>query len=175
MLYSCCKKQKEIKLNIFILDENPEQAAKWLCDKHVVKMIIETAQLLCSSHWKNGTTAPYKLSFPNHPCTKWTEKSLSNYEWLVKHGIALCQEYTERYGKIHKTQSVIEWCFNNKPNIPDIGLTPFVAVIKKNLWETCFVENNPVQTYRNYYIFDKARFAKWKQNKPFWWNINENN
>lgn len=127
--------------------------------------------MLCGSHWATGSWAPYKLTHQNHSCSKWVRASLSNYRWLIKHALALCDEYTQRYGKIHKCLSVIEWCRDHEPNIPELGLTPFALAIKRNLWEQCFVENDPVETYRRYYKLDKARFAKWKRNKPEWWDI----
>ena len=160
-------------MNIFIVDLDPKIAARSLCDKHVVKMILESAQLLCHVGHKFGPLSPPYRDFPktyhHHPCTLWTAKSLANYNWLCEHALELCNEYTARYGKIHKTQSVIEWCCKNKPNIPDIGLTPFAIAIKVKLYSNLIVPNDPVQTYRNYYIADKAKFAKWKRNKPSWY------
>ena len=75
-------------MNIFVLDKNPIRAAKMACDKHVVKMILESAQMLCSVQPEG--TAPYKRSFYNHPCTKWVRESDANYDWLIEHGLALC-------------------------------------------------------------------------------------
>lgn len=69
-------------MNIFILDTNPKIAAQYHVDKHVVKMILETAQLLCSAHWLNGSEAPYKLTHKNHPCAIWTRECVENYNWL---------------------------------------------------------------------------------------------
>jgi len=63
-------------MNIFFLDFDTEKCAKYHCDKHVVKMILETAQLLCGTHWVIGSEAPYKLSHKNHPCAIWTRESL---------------------------------------------------------------------------------------------------
>lgn len=95
-------------MNIFILSKDPIIAAQMQCDKHVVKMILETAQLLCSPFEKGE--APYKRSHFNHPSAIWTRENKSNYEWLITHGLALCEEYTFRYGKEHKSKQVILWC-----------------------------------------------------------------
>ena len=95
-------------LNIFVLHKNPQLAAQYQCDKHVVKMILETAQLLCSPYVPG--VAPYRRTHYNHPCAKWTRESQSNYFWLGIHGLALADEYTYRYGKIHKSVDVIKWC-----------------------------------------------------------------
>ncbi|HAW80963.1 MAG TPA: hypothetical protein DCX27_15355, partial [Balneola sp.] len=94
-------------MNIFVLDKNPNEAARQACDKHVVKMILESAQMLCSVHPEG--TAPYKRSFYNHPCTKWVRETDKNYDWLVDHALALCSEYTKRYGKTHKSEEIIQW------------------------------------------------------------------
>ena len=98
-------------MNIFVLDNDPIVAAQSQSDKHVVKMVLETAQMLCAA-FPPGE-APYKRSYYNHPCTVWARKSDDNYYWLCRHGIALSVEYTHRYGKRHKSQDVIEWCLLN--------------------------------------------------------------
>ena len=152
-------------MNIFKLDESPVVSAKYACDKHVVKMILESAQMLCSVQPEG--TAPYKRSFYNHPCTKWVRESARNYEWLLIHAYALCDEYTSRYDKIHKTQAVIDWCDNNRPELPDIGLTK---------QPTCMPDycktDSVVESYRKYYINEKAKFAKWKNgNIPSWFVV----
>ena len=151
-------------MNIFKLDESPVVSAKYACDKHVVKMILESAQMLCAVHPEG--TAPYKRSFYNHPCTKWVRESARNYEWLLLHAYALCDEYTRRYGKVHKTEEVIEWCDNNRPELPNIGLTKQPTCMP----DYCKTES-VVESYRKYYINEKAKFAKWKDgNVPFWFS-----
>jgi hypothetical protein len=77
-------------MNIFYLDKSPYTCARYHCDKHVVKMILETAQLLCGAHWATGGTAQYKPTHLNHPCAIWVRKSLSNYKWLCELGFNLC-------------------------------------------------------------------------------------
>lgn len=72
-------------MNIFVLDYTPQKAAEYHCDKHVVKMILESAQILCAVHHKNGdSNVPYKLTHKNHPCTIWAGESRSNYLWLTQ-------------------------------------------------------------------------------------------
>lgn len=116
-------------MNIFILSEDPQEAAEMMCDKHVVKMILETAQLLCSP-FPPGE-APYKRSHYNHPSAVWARESVRNYEWLIVHGLALCDEYFFRYGKQHKSKEVILWCQNNyeKLKLPIKNRTPFPKVM----------------------------------------------
>ena len=152
-------------MNIFVVDRDPKVAATMLCDKHVVKMIVETAQMLCTAASKLGHQVPYKPTHAKHPCTLWAGESLSNWNWLVKHGMALCEEYTLRYKKIHKTQSIIEWCRDsNISPANDIGLTPFRLAMPD-----IYKDKDPVKSYRDYYIGEKARFAKWKTSPPAWW------
>jgi hypothetical protein len=159
-------------MNIFFLDENPTLSAKYHVDKHVVKMILETAQLLCGVHHTTDQVTdqvPYKLSHKNHPCAVWARESLSNYLYLCELGLELGKEYTYRYGKRHKSIEVIEWCIVNKPNIPDIGFTtPAMAMPDE------FKVDSVVESYRNYYMGAKISLASWKnREKPFWFGKKE--
>ena len=107
-------------MNIFVTDPDPIKSAQVLPDKHIVKMPLETCQMLsivASSKWGRGfgtlpklDGTPYKTekgAFRNHPCTVWAQ---DNYTWLILHGLALCYEYTHRYGKKHSCQSTIAHC-----------------------------------------------------------------
>lgn len=150
-------------MNIFILDKCPKVAATYYIDKHVVKMTLEIAQLLCTTANLSGFDAPYKTTHINHPCSLWVRESLDNWFWLVEHGIAVANEYTKRYGKRHKSQDIIEWCFQNIPNLPEIGLTPFAQAMPET-------HKNPdaVEAYRTYYRESKAAIATWKTEIPHW-------
>jgi hypothetical protein len=151
-------------MNIFLLDKNPRKCAAYHCDKHVVKMIVESAQMLCATHWLSGGNAPYKLTHAKHPCNLWLLESLDNYNFLCNLGMELCREYTKRYGKIHKTQEVIEWCTENKPDIESVGLTTFPQAMPDK-----YKHINPVRAYRTYYINEKKGFAKYTNSKvPVW-------
>jgi hypothetical protein len=151
-------------MNIFFLDYDVKKCAEYHLDKHVVKMILESAQLLCSAHWVNGGEAPYKLAHKNHPCSIWVRTSLSNYLYLCELGLELCNEYTYRYEKKHKSQEVIEWCLVNRPNIPDIGFTTPARAMPDE-----YKVEDVVESYRNYYMGEKSGFAVWKKREiPFW-------
>ena len=153
-------------MNIFVLDLNPRKCAEYHSNSHVIKMVLETAQLLCGVHWVNGGEAPYKLSHKNHPCAIWTRESLSNYLYLCDLGLELCNEYTYRYGKRHKSQDVIEWCLINKPSIVDKGFTEPAKAMPDE-----FKVKDVVQSYRNYYIGAKSSFASWKNREtPSWFS-----
>ena len=153
-------------MNIFLLDWDVKKCAQYHCDKHVVKMILETAQLLCGVHHTISPTdqIPYKLSHKNHPCSIWARESITNYLYLCELGLELCKEYTHRYGKQHKSKAVIEWCLINKANIVDIGFTePAMAMPDE------YKVKSVVESYRNYYNGAKADFAKWtKRESPEW-------
>ena len=157
-------------MNIFFLDFDTKKCAQYHCDKHVVKMILETAQLLCGTHWVIGNEAPYKLSHKNHPCAIWTRTSLSNYLYLCDLGLELCKEYTYRYGKRHKSQDVIEWCLINKPNIHDVDFTsPPLA-----MGDEFKIENDVIESYRNYYREGKKLIVSWKNRViPSWFQPDE--
>jgi len=159
-------------MNIFVVDEDPVIAAQNLCDKHVVKMIVEGCQMLSTVHWEAssqfvyaGKLDLYKKSFPNHPCTIWAGRSYDNYMWLANHTFALSQEYTLRYGKTHKAHDMtIDFCRYYPVGIPHIGLTKFALAMPDK-----YKDYDAVVAYRNYYIHEKARFAKWKNTIPPMW------
>ena len=158
-------------MNIFFLDLNPKKAAEYHCNKHVVKMIIETAQLLYSAHWVLDSDLPenaYKLAHKNHPCAIWCRESLSNYLYLCDLGLELCKEYTYRYGKKHKSQDVIEWCLDNKPNIPDIDFTEPPKAMPEE-----YKVKDVIESYRNYYIGAKKDFVSWKNRLVPEWFLNK--
>lgn len=107
-------------MNIFFLSLDPREAAQLHCDKHVVKMILESAQMLYCAHWVLGSLLPpnaYKKAHMNHPCSIWVRESLDNYLWLCELAKELCNEYKFRYGaqKIHKTEAHIDWLLANYP------------------------------------------------------------
>lgn len=152
-------------MNIFYLDSDAETCARYHCDKHVVKMILETAQLLCGAHTSLGRTAPYALSHRNHPCAIWVRSSLSNYEWLCELGIALCREYTHRYEKVHKSEVVIRWAQLTPPPITDLGFT----MPPQAMPDMYRYINNSVLAYREYYRKEKLVFSTWKKREiPSW-------
>ena len=153
-------------MNIFFLDYDVVKCAKYHCDKHCVKMILETAQLLCGAHHITNSKLdiPYKLSHKNHPCSIWARESLTNYLYLCELGLELCKEYTYRYNKRHKSQEVIEWCILNRPNIPDIGFTEPAKAMPDE-----YKVDDVVKSYRNYYRGSKSGFATWKNREvPKW-------
>ena len=143
-------------MNIFILSFNPKEAAEYHCDKHVVKMILETAQLLYTCHWVLNSELPenaYKKCHMNHPCGIWVRESLSNYKWLCELGKYLCEEYTFRYGKIHKTQAHLLWLMQNPPCcLEDRGITEIRLAMPNE-----YKHPNPVQAYRTFYIESKLK------------------
>ena len=122
-------------MNIFVTNPSPYVSAQVLPDKHIVKMPLETCQMLsivCSEKWGHGYGELHRLdgqayktekgAFRNHPCTAWANESLTNTWWLLTHGLALCAEYTHRYGKTHSCQQTIEEASNiiplRKPKTP---------------------------------------------------------
>lgn len=156
-------------MNIFVLDEDPVKAAHYHCDKHVVKMILETAQILCTVHHKAGTpNVPYRATHKQHPCTVWASESMHNYMWLLKLGEALCEEYRLRYGKQHKTRAVLQWCRDHTSCIhwPEKQKTAFAQAMPEK-----YRQEDPVKAYREYYQGEKAHFATWRppSNPPAWW------
>ena len=112
-------------MNRFILSYDPEEAAVLQCDKHIVKMPLEEAQMLSSAHNElDGGQVAYKTAHKNHPCTVWVRETRSNYLWAVAHWKALGDEYTRRYGKVHATMQKHSETLMWPPNgISDGGFT----------------------------------------------------
>jgi len=154
-------------LNIFFLDESfdPDKTAINYVDKHVIKIITEINSCLSSAYPKG--VAPYKHTHINHPICKWIRSSLTNFNWSIQMGLALCREYTFRYGKIHAGQKILNWYLDNLPKIPDVGWTMPPQCFGD--FKNCFVEGNPVLGYKNYYLTAKRHLFSWKnRNRPEW-------
>jgi hypothetical protein len=142
-------------MNIFFLDKNPKIAARMQCDKHVVKMILETAQMLSTAARAQGHDIGYKSAYPNHPMTLWVNESPHNYAWAIIHAFELCKEYTKRYDKVHKTQSVIY-------DLYDVCNGDYAQMTEPpKCMPDEYKTNDYIQSYRNYYVGDKKRFAQY--------------
>lgn len=175
-------------MNIFYLDNDPVKAAKMHCDKHVVKMIIEYAQLMSTAHrmidgemylgkTANGRNIKrwrlpderedilYKASHINHPSSIWVRKSNNNYNWLYALFIALCDEYTYRYGKVHQTDATLRMALKMPPKGIPVG---YLYPVPQAMPDDAKMRD-PLDAYRNYYIKYKRDFAKWtKRSVPEW-------
>lgn len=161
-------------MNIFVLDLDPVLAAQYQCDKHVVKMILESAQLLSTAHHELDSPLKelcYRPTHKNHPCAIWARTTLGNYNWLYEHFQALSDEYTRRYGKVHKTwRERGEVLFVHPNKIPYIPATqhPLCMPDQYKIYDDVG-DADVVGSYRNYYLNEKAYFAKWKLGAPEWW------
>lgn len=147
-------------MNIFILSTNPIKCAEYHCDKHVVKMVLESCQILSTVIQNKLGRKPglYKSTHVNHPCVKWCEESLGNFIWLWELFVFLNKEYEYRYGKKHKCSEFI------------VEILNFTIILKFSKKErTEFVQCMPekyrnesvVKAYRNYYRGEKLKIAKY--------------
>lgn len=160
-------------MNIFYLHPNAKICAIYHNDKHVVKMILELTQMLYTClHVSNpdlllsAPEKPYKIAHKNHPSTIWTRSSIYNYKWLCELALELCLEYTYRYNKIHASQKHIEWLSKQNPSIPKHPFSPPPQAMPDK-----YKDRNTITAYRNYYIYEKASFSKWKKRKiPYWFS-----
>jgi hypothetical protein len=149
-------------LNIFFSDADPVIAAQNLDDKRVIKMILESAQMLCTALRENNAAhlAKYRATHKNHPSNIWARATRANYCWLLAHFKALCEEYTYRYGKVHASEALYQDLLNGAVHIPDGTLTPFancaarsdININYKNMTDV-------VAAYRLYLI------ARWRNDK----------
>lgn len=153
-------------MNIFILDGDPYMAAIYHSDMHINKMILESAQMLCSVMSARGYETPYKSTHKNHPCTLWVGMSRSNAAWVCMLAEGLNREAQARYNKDadHKSWGVIRDMIPLLDTLPDYGLTPFAQAMPEEYKN----EENPVQAYRNYY-HSKPKM-QWRHSfAPYWW------
>ncbi len=152
-------------MNIFVLDSDIEKCARYHCDQHVVKMILESAQMLCTALNKKGFSTPYKSTHLKHPCVLWVEHSMANFYWLRTLALALNNEYRYRFesGHDHKSIAVLEEISDYR--YEDRGLTEFAQAMP----EKYKLPGNPVQAYRQFYLGEKMQFARWTRRKiPAW-------
>ena len=179
-------------MNIFYLDNDVNKCAEMHNDKHVVKMILEYAQLLSTAHRvldgticdgfsdsgrrkKTYTLADsrngilYSATHINHPSAVWVRQSDTNYKWLQSMLVTLCKEYTYRYDKVHKCErdGLVEQLARLPDTIPSGHFTEPTPAMPDEVK----VAGNSIKSYRNYYINNKTHLASWKKrNKPEWYS-----
>lgn len=156
-------------MNIFVLDRDPKLCAQYHNDKHVVKMVLETTQLLNNALINNvpGYDPVYRKTHFNHPASIWASKNKTNFTWLLNLGLELCAEYSFRYDKVHKCEAHIRKFSEMKLGaFPDNGSEiKFVQCMPEE-----YKRPDPVEGYRTYYLRDKVHIASWKRrDPPFWW------
>ncbi|WP_299494459.1 pyrimidine dimer DNA glycosylase/endonuclease V [uncultured Shewanella sp.] len=154
-------------MNIFVLDNDIEHCAQYHCDQHVIKMILESVQILCTALNKKGFVAPYRSTHIHHPCVLWVEASFDNFLWLKELTRALNQEYRYRYDKRddHKSIAVLDTLKDDKYKYEHLGLTEFAQAMP----DQYKIVGDPIKAYRQFYLGDKMHFAKWrKRPAPDW-------
>jgi hypothetical protein len=176
-------------VNIFYIDVDPTKAAQGMVDKHVVKMILESAQLLSTSHrlldgtqvegmsktgrkakrWILGDSRQdvlYQATHINHPSAVWCRQSVENYSWLVEHFFALMDEYTHRYNKKHACAGDLSYMLQSPPHkLKDYDWTPMPSAMA----DEYKISNDALTNYRNYYKIGKATMHKWTNRQPPEW------
>ena len=180
-------------MNIFYLHNDTTKCAELHNDKHVVKMILEYAQLLSTAHRfidgvpsiDRGTRTGrqrtsyilsdsrdavlYRATHINHPSAIWVRQSDTNYKWLQSMLVTLCKEYTYRYDKVHKCErdGLVEQLARLPDTIPSGHFTEPTPAMPDEVK----VAGNSIKSYRNYYINNKTHLASWKKrNKPEWYS-----
>jgi hypothetical protein len=152
-------------MNIFILDLDTDRCARFHTDRHVVKMVLETAQILCTVLDSCGIEAPYRPTHQRHPCVLWAGESLSNWVWLRRLGMSLDREYRYRFNRStsHASGSVIRAL--RRPPLEDRGFTGFAQAMPPELR----IPGDPVSAYRRYYALEKTSAARWTRRRiPPW-------
>lgn len=150
-------------MNIFATSQCPVQCAQEMTNVHVVKMILESAQLLSTAHFVlDGVQVGYKPTHQNHPCAVWARESLTNYCWLFKHFEALLNEFTFRTGKVHKSSEQLDALSWQPKNIEATAQTPFALCMPEEFARLgLFDQAKAYQAYLN------IKFAEWRsRDKP---------
>ena len=162
-------------MNIFYLSNCPQEAAEAHNDKHCVKMILESAQMLSMAHRELDGNVPdilYKSTHKNHPSTVWVRSSKQHYDWLFRLFRMLSAEYSLRYSdhnfKVHKTWDKLGKLLETAPkNIKDNGFVPPPQCMP----DYC-KKPDTIDAYRNYYMTEKASISTWKHSQqPTWWTV----
>lgn len=152
-------------MNIFILDHDIKRCARYHCDQHVSKMILESVQMLCTALNKKGFSTPYRSTHTQHPCVLWVEQSFDNFCWLQQLAIELNKEFRWRYHKPadHASIAVLEALQDYRYD--SHGLLDFAQAMP----DQYKVEGDAVAAYRQFYLGEKARFARWTRRRPPPW------
>jgi hypothetical protein len=156
-------------VNLFAFSESPHEAARFHCDAHVVKMILETAQMMSTAvhvlepEAAKGWVGLYKPTHINHPCSVWVRASSANYEWTSELACGLIWSFRDRFGHSHKTEGLLALLtlFNPSPEGP---LTPFAQAMP----EEC-KGLDPVAAYKRYFNMHKQHIARWRNGQPDWY------
>lgn len=169
-------------MNIFVTDPSPSKSALALDDKRVVKMILESTQMLCTAINEHGGKSPYKSTHKNHPSNVWARETKANFQWLYDHAMALCIRYTETYGKCHKCMHVLTDILEQDliQYIPDGDLTPFAnCAANASLGVSFKDESNVFKAYKDYlnvrWDNDKREPTWGNSGPPKWRILNDSN
>lgn len=177
-------------MNIFYLSKDPRECAEMMVDRHVVKMILESAQLLSTAHrmldgleykaftgkrtvkrWSLADMREpvlYQATHINHPSTVWARTSVENYNWLYEHFFSLLLEYNYRYGKIHKCSGDLSYLLGSPPhNLKDYDMTEMPSCMAPEY----VISSNPVENYQNYYKNGKKHLHRWTRRNPPGWIV----
>ena len=169
-----CIGGEDSEMNIFVLDRSPRTAAEFLCDVHVVKMILESAQLLSTQDRLSGLNRGYEITHANHPCRRCLENP-ANYLWLSAHLGALLREYSRRYRRMHKTEPLYRMYWMRDFRCMSGGSFAGKLTFPKCMPEEYRVGNDGIDdvvaSYRSYYRFKQRslrRFRYTNRTLPEW-------
>jgi hypothetical protein len=153
-------------MNIFVLDRDIETCARYHCDQHVSKMILESVQMMCTALNQQGFETPYRSTHARHPCVLWVQESYDNFVWLGRLAEALNREFRFRYDRDRDHASIAVLDRIRDFRYPSIGLTEFAQAMP----DQYKAPGDAVAAYRNFYLGEKSAFAKWtRRPEPDWW------
>jgi hypothetical protein len=162
-------------MNIFFLHKDPQWAANALCDKHVPKMLLESAQMLSTAVQANAKERLedlYKPAYPKHPMTIWVGHTRQNFIWALENAVFISQEYYKRFNKLHKSSTILNIILDkNYSNKIIKQMHPDYITEPPQCMPDEYKDDDYVTAYRKYYQGAKSYFAKWERgvSAPDWW------
>ncbi|WP_342265617.1 hypothetical protein [Cardinium endosymbiont of Philonthus spinipes] len=152
-------------MNIFYLDSDVKKCAQYHCDRHVVKMILESTQILCTVLHQSGISAPYRPTHKRHPCVVWAGQSLDNWRWLRLLTAALNEEYQFRFNRAIPHQSFLVAASLSPPPLPLVGCTTRPLTMP----DAYKIIEDPVASYRRFYALGKKHLLTYTKRVPPYW------
>ncbi len=117
-------------MNLFATSASPERSARALDDRRVIKMAVESAQLLSTAMWLRGLPAPYRPTHRYHPAVAWTRTNRASFTWVYRHFLALGAEYARRFGRQHASMRCSAAFRAAIPRFPKGRRPPFVNLTR---------------------------------------------
>jgi hypothetical protein len=167
-------------MNVFVLSRDHELRARYHCDVHVNKMLLESIQVLNTALHLNDAKDQYVFYQPthkNHPWTEWAADRYANWKWMLDHAVALGKEFARRsekdshasYDKVHTYWLDADLSLDSRI-MHIVGDDGERTSFPQCMPDLHVMQDDPVQAYRSYYMAEKVPedWCTWSVEKPEW-------